>query len=514
MAENMNEKPIKKGKKGKVFKILGIIAAFLVSSPLILFLAIVILLALIVVVIIIIAIVVYFVNNKVDDKVVIESSIDVSFEIVESHPEDSYFSQDSYLSAEEDESEDVESEAEPSEEIAVIESIYVSSAPYKTEYKLGDRFDPNGLEIKVNYSDGDSLVVDSGFTYEPEILNESGNVEITVYYDGFSAVINVYVEKEPERNYKYTGEWGNLEWGIDYDGILVISGHGDMNDLSWYEDVAWAVHKSEIKGVIVEDGVTSIGAYAFSTHEKVTHISLPQSVTTLGLNSFRSCTSLKQLYLPKSITYIDEDAFAFCTSLESINIPSGVKEIEKWLFGYCTSLKTVSYDGTVEEWRALPKGINWFKDTQNFKVVCKDGTVSHTISGNYTLAYSAYTVTLTDNGDGTATITAAVPAGVESGKIVINTSDDLTLIPGSLKTDIGGIRNENYDRNGVSGACVVFASSTAYPNGQVLFEAKYRIKNGASLDFDDVLVPEWNLTKGGSFINTQDTGTVLKKLVK
>ncbi len=311
---------------------------------------------------------------------------------------------------------------------------------------------------------------------------------------------------------RYNGAWGDLEWEIYSDGTLLISGEGKMDDLSWYEDVAWAVHRDEITRVIVKEGVTSISAYAFSQHEKVTSVKLPSSVKTLGLNSFRACTSIKELSIPKGVNYIDEDAFAFCTDLETINIPVGVDEISKWLFGYCTSLKTINYDGTVAQWRALPKGLNWFKDTTDFKVQCRDGVINHTISTNYTLAYSAYTVTLTDNGNGTATITAAVPAGVVSGKIVINTSSDLSLVSGSVKGY--GAVNENYNSDGVSGACVSFASSSALPNGEIVFSATYTVKDGAVLDFSDFNAPIWDISKSGSTIGTQNTSDVLKKLVK
>lgn len=187
---------------------------------------------------------------------------------------------------------------------------------------------------------------------------------------------------------------------------------------------------------------------------------------------------------------------------------------KKWLFGYCTSLKVVEYDGTMEEWRSLPKGLNWFKDTKNFVICCSDGDISHIISGDYTLAYQAITVTITDNGDGTATVTAAVPAGIETGKVVISTSSDLNLIPGSLKTVNGAVSNESYSKNGVSGACVSFSSYTSLPNGQVVFEADYRIESGASLDFDDVYAPEWNIRNSVLTLSTQETSNILKKLVK
>ena len=415
----------------------------------------------------------------------------------------------------ESDAESVEIEPEVSEEEDDgILYIKFRKGPDKTVYTVGESFDLEGLELYAFYENNERVLITEGVTYEPKVFTESGRITVKLSYKGHISELFVTVKEEEERNYKYTGTWGDLDWGIDYDGVLVISGDGYMNDLSWYESLAWAEYKDEITYVIVEEGVLSIGDYAFSEHERLLDVTLPKSVSKLGLNSFRGCISIERQFLPDSVNEIEEDAFAFCTSLKEINIPSGVGSIEKWLFGYCTSLERIEYDGTVEEWRALPKGLNWFKDTQNFNVVCTDGEISHTINGSYTLAYSAYTVTLTDNGDGTATITAAVPAGVQTGALVISTSNDLELINGSLKSVSGAICNENYGAGISSGAYVSFASVNALANGQIVFEAEYRIASGASLDFSDFSAPLWSLGSNGAFIGNNGSGPVLEKLVK
>ena len=141
--------------------------------------------------------------------------------------------------------------------------------------------------------------------------------------------------------------------------------------------------------------------------------------------------------------------------------------------------------------------------------------VSDDASKDTSAATAAYTVVLADNGDGTAVIAAILPAGIGSGKIVVSVSEDLSLNEGTLKSAIGGTVNENYNRNGVVGACVAFAnlSGGLYDEGAEVFSATYTVAEGAELSVDDITVSEWNLSDGTDWVVNQNNGNVIKKYV-
>lgn len=120
--------------------------------------------------------------------------------------------------------------------------------------------------------------------------------------------------------------------------------------------------------------------------------------------------------------------------------------------------------------------------------------------------YATFNLKIKDNGDGTATVTAYAPAGAFSGKIVIDTTSDLTYIPGSAVCE--GVLNEEYNKNGVSGVCVAFAFHTALRQDTVVFTAKYNITVGADITAEDIYSEEWNLTNGSEFIANQNDGPV------
>mgnify|MGYP002647629426 CR=1 FL=1 len=135
----------------------------------------------------------------------------------------------------------------------------------------------------------------------------------------------------------------NLIWTLDDNSTLTISGTGDMQDYSggtapWY----WA--GADIKTVLMEDGVTSIGIYAFTSFDSLTSVTIPDSVTSIGNNAFASCNSLKNVTIPNSITRIGNNAFASCDSLTSVTIPDSVTKIGYDTFYDCDSLTRIDVD--------------------------------------------------------------------------------------------------------------------------------------------------------------------------
>ena len=216
-----------------------------------------------------------------------------------------------------------------------------------------------------------------------------------------------------EVNTETSGKCGdNVSWSLSNDGVLTISGTGDMYNY----DTSPFYQRDDIKSVIIKSGVTSIGDKVFTECKSITSVTIPNSVTSIGgyafsktkwlenqqkknplvvVNgilidgstcegevtipnsvksigdyAFEGCKKLTSITIPKSVTSIGLDAFsgsgltsitipnsvtsigdsAFsgCTSLTSVTIPSSVKSIGGFAFAGCTSLTSVTIPSSVK----------------------------------------------------------------------------------------------------------------------------------------------------------------------
>ena len=94
-------------------------------------------------------------------------------------------------------------------------------------------------------------------------------------------------------------------------------------------------------GVVIPDGVTTIGEAAFEWCNWLESVEIPESVTVVGDSAFFWCMSLESVEIPESVTVIGDSAFSRCESLTSIEIPRGVTTIGDSAFSTCTSLMSV-----------------------------------------------------------------------------------------------------------------------------------------------------------------------------
>ena len=122
----------------------------------------------------------------------------------------------------------------------------------------------------------------------------------------------------------------NLTWHFTDDGVLTISGKGKMYDFSYFNVGLW--YEYDIKRIIIGDGVTTIGEYAFKYCSSLTSVTIPNSVTKIGEGAFHSCSALTSVNIPNSVTTIEMQAFCDCSSLTSVTIPNSVTTIDEGAF--------------------------------------------------------------------------------------------------------------------------------------------------------------------------------------
>lgn len=210
----------------------------------------------------------------------------------------------------------------------------------------------------------------------------------------------------------YGSKGDNLTWALDEgNGVLTISGQGDMADYSEEAPAPWA--ECYIETVSVEKGVTGIGEYAFyscaaatielpgglerigarafAESAGITEITVPDSVKSIGSGAFcrciglgkatlpqkltelpdslfEGCTDLMEVNIPESVTAIGENAFKGCKALAVTSIPDGVKTIGKEAFASCTEVEELTIPASVES-----IGKNAFDGT-SIEAVIFDGT--------------------------------------------------------------------------------------------------------------------------------------------
>ena len=100
-----------------------------------------------------------------------------------------------------------------------------------------------------------------------------------------------------------TGDCGdngsNVQWALYSDGTFNIHGSGNMKDYSLSSDRLYDSYKSQIKNVVIEPGLTSIGSDAFYNCTSLTSITIPNSVTSIGscaLQQFNKHNNTEQCY--------------------------------------------------------------------------------------------------------------------------------------------------------------------------------------------------------------------------
>ncbi len=220
-----------------------------------------------------------------------------------------------------------------------------------------------------------------------DITVEGGNDPIFTY------VICNY-DTEPCRVWKAT----DTVYGAWYDDTktLVISGSGEMPNYTDMNAAPWNGYYRDATKVVIEDGITKIGDYAFVHFNKLNSVNIADSVTTIGNKAFYECSALSEFIGGNGIVSIAENAFGYdnqhlknaipyengiqylgnaivgydaesitgelvikngvtvipkyafeCAEMTSVKIPSSVTSIESSAFAWCPNLKNITIPDSV-----------------------------------------------------------------------------------------------------------------------------------------------------------------------
>ena len=142
----------------------------------------------------------------------------------------------------------------------------------------------------------------------------------------------------------------NVRWELSDDKTtLTISGEGAINDYSFDNYAGWyysAMHNVET--LVIEEGITRIGNYAFYGLCYLKSITIPDTVTEIGREAFADCRNAETITIGRGVVIIDESAFEACQTVTDIVIPDNVKTIGTMAFESCIALKNVHIGSGVE----------------------------------------------------------------------------------------------------------------------------------------------------------------------
>ena len=132
------------------------------------------------------------------------------------------------------------------------------------------------------------------------------------------------------------GDGTNLSWSFDSEtGIMTISGKGAMA-----EPVPWADMSLEVKGLVLEEGLTTISSNAFSQfwesiRSAKPQLTLPSTLQSIGDNAFSALDFTGPLTFPNTVQSIGDYAFYSCDFTGSLTLPNSLSSIGRRAFMSC-----------------------------------------------------------------------------------------------------------------------------------------------------------------------------------
>lgn len=147
---------------------------------------------------------------------------------------------------------------------------------------------------------------------------------------------------EPKAAGACGAEGSDLAWALDADGTLTVTGSGEMADCSDATQVPWYEWRHDVRRIIVGEGVTSVGDYAFRDCAYAESVKLPEGLRRIGSCAFLNCALLRSVVIPEGTEAIGTYAFMYCDSLGAVSLPSTLRQIEHYAFDRCIGLTALT----------------------------------------------------------------------------------------------------------------------------------------------------------------------------
>ena len=185
----------------------------------------------------------------------------------------------------------------------------------------------------------------------------------------------------------------SVNWALYDGGTLRITGAGSMDSYSLESPAPWYSSRASITFVTIQNGVTSIGSYAFFDCCNLTGASIPTSVETLGSSVFEQCTSLESIVIPEAVNLIPSQAFSGCSSLTDATVSGITATFGSDVFKNCPAgLVIHGYDRSPADLYAHEMGFTFDAWPSSESGTCGDNVT-------YYLDYFTNELTISGTGD-------------------------------------------------------------------------------------------------------------------
>lgn len=263
--------------------------------------------------------------------------------------------------------------------VYATESVEITTLPNKVLYNVGESLDTTGMVVTATYTDGVKVEV-TDYTLTGYDSTSAGIKVITVSYDGKSVTFEVTVQEIAAD--KVTIEIGNptlssVTASLDLStGVMTIRGIGDTKDFTYETGPVLKDFKDQVKQVVIEAGITSVGAYAFHQMGNLKEVIRPESLVAIGDSAFSqsaitsfdlsgitelkdntfSSTAIKMITIPSSLKKMGSANFTDIASLTQVVFEEGLQSMGYSNFASCTNLEELVFPNSLRDVSGMQTG--------------------------------------------------------------------------------------------------------------------------------------------------------------
>ena len=229
--------------------------------------------------------------------------------------------------------------------------------------ELNELAEPEEVFLGKDYIDSDGQKKTGSFTIDVELMEQDSLIsQIRDALNGKAGSGSIRPEQEKMVDIIKNG----IVEIVPDDGysmskvtvIVDVPSEGGTNN-----DFISMIERSQ-GSIVIPNGCTTIGDFAFYSHSALTSVQIPDTVTNIGNSSFYQCSKLAEVNLPVNLNILGTRAFYNCRGLTSITFRNTPTSIANNSFGACTNLKTINVpwaSGAVANapWGATSATINY-----------------------------------------------------------------------------------------------------------------------------------------------------------